>query len=139
MALSWFDRKRQHPSEWAGFLERGVKVEGKIETGGTFRVDAAMKGKLVSEDALILGEHADIDGEIIGNRVVIAGRFNGEIRAKSNVELQSSAVVTGEIHTPCLAMEAGAVFEGRCHMPSPVEAAKPLTIPIRSAVAQSHR
>jgi len=139
MAWNWFDRKRQDPSEWTGFLERGVKIEGKIETAGTFRIDSAMKGTLVSEDSLILGENANVEGEIIGNRVVIAGRFDGSIRAKGRVEIQPSAVVTGEIHSPCLVIEPGAIFDGHCHMPAPAEPAKPVTIPIRSAAGQGSR
>jgi len=139
MAWNWFDRKRQDPSEWTGFLERGVKIEGKIETAGTFRIDSAMKGTLVSDDSLILGENANVEGEIIGNRVVIAGRFDGSIRAKGRVEIQPSAVVTGEIHSPCVVIEPGAIFDGHCHMPAPAEPAKPVTIPIRSAAGQSQR
>ena len=139
MAWNWFDRKRQESSEWTGFLERGVKIEGRIETGGTFRIDSAMKGTIVSEDTLIIGENARVEGEILGNRVVIAGRFDGTIRAKGKVEIQPSSVVTGGIHSPCVVIEAGAIFDGHCHMPAPAEPAKPVTIPIRSAAGQSQR
>jgi len=139
MAWGWFDRKRQDPAEWTGFLEQGVKVEGRLESTGTFRIDSAMKGTLASEDTLILGEHAAVEGEIIGNRVIIAGRFDGTIRAKGKVEVLPRAIVTGEIHTPCLIIEPGAVFDGHCHMLAPAEAAKPIAIPIRSAAGQSQR
>jgi len=132
MAWGWFDRKQQN-SEWTGFLEQGVKVDGRLESIGTFRIDSPMKGTLVSEDTLILGEHAAVEGEIIGNRVVIGGRFNGMIQARGKVEIQPQAIVTGEIHTPCLIIEPGAIFDGRCHMLAQTEAAKPVTIPIRSA------
>ena len=135
----WFDRKRQDPAEWTGFLERGVKIEGRLESSGTFRIDSTMKGTLLSEDTLVLGEHAAVEGEIHGNRIVIAGRFDGLIRAKARVEIQPSAVVTGEIHCPCVVIEAGAIFDGHCHMPAPAEAGKAVTIPIRSAAGSSQR
>src|SRR6204780_38208 len=133
MALGWFDRKRQDSGEWTGFLEQGVRLEGRLESAGTFRIDSAGKGTPVSEDTLILGEHATVEGQIIGNYVVITGRFDGTIQARGRVEIQPKAIVTGEIHTPCLIIEPGAVFDGRCHMLSATEAAKPITIPIRSA------
>jgi cytoskeletal protein CcmA (bactofilin family) len=139
MALSWFDRKRQDTAEWTGFLERGVKIEGRLESSGTFRIDSAMKGTLVSEDTLVLGEHATVEGEIHGNHLIIAGRFDGLIRAKAKVEIQPSAVVTGEIHCPCVVIEAGAIFDGHCHMPVPAEVGKAVTIPIRSATGTSPR
>jgi cytoskeletal protein CcmA (bactofilin family) len=133
MAWRWFDRKQQSSSEWTGFLEQGVKLDGRLETAGTFRIDSAMKGTITSEDTLILGEHAVIEGEIIGNRVVVGGRFNGTIQARGKVEIQPQAIVTGEVQTPCLVIEPGAIFDGQCHMLAPTEAARPVTIPIRSA------
>lgn len=139
MAWAWFDRKQQDQSEWTGFLEQGVKLEGRLETTGTFRIDSAMKGTITSEDTLILGEHAAVEGEIIGNRVVIGGRFDGTIQARAKVEVQPQAIVTGQIHTPCLVIEPGAIFDGQCQMLAPAEAAKPLTIPIRSAAGQATR
>ncbi|MGA8224668.1 MAG: polymer-forming cytoskeletal protein [Candidatus Acidiferrales bacterium] len=131
--MAWFDRKRHDSGEWTGFLEKGVKLEGKLETTGTFRIDSTMKGTLVSSETLILGENAAIEGQIEGNYVIIAGRFDGTIHAKGKVEIQTKAIVTGEIHTPCLIIEPGAVFDGRCHMLAATQAAKPITIPIRSA------
>ena len=77
MALSWFDRKPQDSGEWAGFLEKGVRFEGKLEVPGTFRLDAAIKGTLISTGTLILGEHSSMEGTIDGNTVTIGGRFEG--------------------------------------------------------------
>jgi cytoskeletal protein CcmA (bactofilin family) len=136
--MAWFDRNKRHDSgEWTGFLERGVKLEGKLESTGTFRIDSAMKGTLVSEETLILGEHAIVEGEIDGNYVIIAGRFDGVIHAKGRVEIQPKAIVTGEIHSPCVLIEPGAVFDGSCHMPGTTETSKPVTIPIRSVAARA--
>lgn len=136
MALGWFDRKHHGPAEWTGFLEQGVKVDGRLEATGTFRIDSAMKGTLVSDDTLVLGEHAVVEGEIQGNSVIIAGRFDGTIHAKGRVEIQPNAIVTGEVHTPCLIMNPGAIFDGHCHMLAPTEATKPIEISIRSASGQ---
>ncbi len=137
MAWRWFDRKHQESSEWTGFLEPGVRLEGKLESKGTFRIDSSMKGKLVSAGTLILGEHAAVEGEIVGNRVIIAGHFDGTIQATGRVDIQAKAVVAGDIHTPCLVIEPGAFFEGQCHMLTAAEpeAAKPIAIPIRSAAS----
>ena len=137
--MSLFDRKKHDPSEWTGFLEQGVKLEGKLEATGTFRIDSAMKGTITSDDTLVLGEHATVEGEIRGNFVIIAGRFDGAIHARGRVEIQPNAIVTGEVHSPCLVIEPGAIFDGHCHMLAPTEAAKPVTIPIRSAAGQSSR
>jgi len=135
MPFAWLDRKDHESGEWSGFLEKGVTVEGKLDTTGTFRIDSPMKGTLTSDSKLIVGENARIEGLIEGNYVVIAGRFDGTIKAKGKVEIQTKAIVTGEIHTPCLIIEPGAVFDGRCHMLATNQTAKTITIPIRSAAS----
>ncbi|MDE3109007.1 MAG: polymer-forming cytoskeletal protein [Acidobacteriota bacterium] len=136
MGWAWLERKQSESSEWTGFLEKGVRLEGKLETSGTLRIDSAMKGTLVSDGTLILGEHAQVEGEIVGNRVTILGHFTGTIRAKGRVEIHPKAIVSAEVHTPCLVIEPGSVFDGECHMVHTSDATKPVTIPIHT-IAQA--
>ena len=132
MAWSWLERKKQNGGDWSGFLDQGVQFEGKLEAPGTFRIDSALKGTVISRDTLILGENAFVEGEIAGNCVLIAGRFAGTIRARGRVEVQASAVVTGDIETPCLLIEPGGVFDGQCQILTAAEQ-RPIVIPIRSS------
>lgn len=122
-----------HAGEWTGFLDNSVRLEGTLECPGTFRLEARVKGVLISSETLILGEGARVEGQIEGNHVVITGRFDGAIFAKGRVEIHTKGIVTGEIHTPCLVIEPGGTFDGHCHMLAAAEVAKPVTIPIRSA------
>ena len=133
MAWKWSRRSadRSH-DEWIGFLDKGVRLEGTLELSGTFRLDAQVKGNIISAQTLILGEGARVEGQIEGNHVVVAGRFDGVIFAKGRVEIRPKGVVTGEVHTPCLVIEPGGIFDGRCHMIGASQAAKPVTIPIRA-------
>lgn len=137
MAWNWPSRKERSAVEWTGFLERGVKVEGRLETTGTFRIDAGMKGHLISEDTLIIGEHAVMEGEITGNEVIVAGRCDGIIRGKARVELQRNAIVAGEVHTACLILEPGAVFDGQCFLFNSTEESAAIAIPVRSGASVS--
>ena len=134
MFWKWSGRgSPRNGDEWTGFLESGVRLEGTLELAGTFRVDGQIKGNILSSHSLILGEAARVEGQIEGNHIVISGRFDGVIFAKGRVEIQAKGVVTGEIHAPCLVIEPGGIFDGRCHMLGSSEARKPLTIPIRAA------
>ena len=118
--------------DWIGFLEKGVKLEGTLELAGTFRINSQVKGNITAQDTLVLGENSHVEGQIQGNHVIVAGRFDGVIHAKTKVEIQPKGVVTGEIHTPCLSIEAGGVFDGRCHMLTQNEAKQPMAIPVRA-------
>ena len=126
-------KKDGQEHEFTGFLDKGVRFEGTLEASGVFRIDAELKGNVISSHSLILGEGARVEGQIEGNHVVIAGKFDGVILAKGRVEIQAKGVVTGEIHSPCLVIEPGGIFDGQCHMLASSETTKPLTIPIRAS------
>ena len=129
--------KNTEGGEFTGFLDKGVRFEGMLEASGVFRIDAQMKGNLLSTHSLTLGEGARIEGQIEGNHVVIAGRFDGVIFAKGRVEIQAKGVVTGEVHSPCMVIDPGGIFDGRCHMlGSSDSSSAPVTIPIR-AISQA--
>jgi cytoskeletal protein CcmA (bactofilin family) len=132
--VAWkiLERLQQEGGEWSGFLEQGVRLEGKLEVPGTFRIDSRLRGSITSEEVLILGENSSVEGEIEGKAITIAGRFEGKIKARGKVEIQSKAIVTAEIATPCLILEPGAIVDGRCHIVMETEGSKPVTIPIRS-------
>ena len=126
-------KSRNNPGDWSGFLDKAVRFEGTIEVPGTFRLEAEAKGAVLSSGSLTLGEGARMEGEIHGNHVVVAGRFDGVIFAKGRVEILPKGIVTGEIHAPCVVIEAGGIFDGQCHMLAAAASAKPITIPIRAA------
>ena len=44
------------------------------------------------------------------------GRMEGKIEAKEKCEVRVGSHVSGEIFTPSIYIEEGAVFEGTCHM-----------------------
>jgi cytoskeletal protein CcmA (bactofilin family) len=137
MAWKWPASSNNGTSEeWTGFIDQGVLLEGTLTVTGTFRVDGHIKGNIISEHTVILGENAKVEGQIEGNRVVIAGRFDGVIFAKGRVEIQPKGVVTGEVHSPCMVVDPGGIFDGRCHMLASSEASAGVTIPIR-AVGQA--
>src|SRR3984893_15927356 len=122
--------------EWTGFIDQGETLEGTLQLKGTFRIDGNVKGNIISEQTVVLGEGARFEGQIEGNRVVIAGRFDGVIFAKGRVEIQAKGVVTGEVHSPCMVIDPGGIFDGRCHMLASSDMTTTVTIPIR-AVSQA--
>jgi len=133
MAFKWpGSSKSGSNEEWTGFIDQGVAMEGTLTVTGTFRIDGNVKGNVISEQTLILGENAKVEGQIEGNRVVIAGRYDGVIFARGRVEIQAKGVVTGEVHSPCLVIDPGGIFDGRCHMLGSSDSATSVTIPIRA-------
>jgi cytoskeletal protein CcmA (bactofilin family) len=99
-------------------LGRGVRFEGKLTFAGTVRIDASFIGTIVTSDVLVVGEAARIDANITCGTIVVHGEVNGNIQAKSGVEIKSSAKVRGDLETAVLVVEKGAFFQGASRMDS---------------------
>jgi cytoskeletal protein CcmA (bactofilin family) len=122
---------RGDPPDWSGFLDREARVEGALEAPGTFRLDGALRGRIHSGRLLVLGETADVEGEIEGRRISIYGRFRGTLRAATQVEIHSGAAVAGDVYTPCLVLDPGGRFDGHCFLSQAGARTDPLAVPIR--------
>ena len=48
--------------------------------------------------------------------VEVSGIVEGTITAKNSVKIHSTGRVYGDIYTPALIIDHGAVFDGKCHM-----------------------
>ena len=87
---------------------------------GTLQVDGYAKGLIHSlTGTLILTEGAELESNIVVATAIINGRVLGDIHATERVELLSHARVIGNIESPALAIQPGAIFEGECHFLPP--------------------
>jgi cytoskeletal protein CcmA (bactofilin family) len=107
-------------------LGRGVRFEGKLTFAGTVRIDASFVGTIVTDDVLVVGEAARIDANITCGTILVHGEVNGNIQAKSGVEIHADAKVRGDLETPSLVIEKGAFFHGASRM-DPAKAARAKT------------
>ncbi|MCG3192976.1 MAG: hypothetical protein DIJKHBIC_02225 [Thermoanaerobaculia bacterium] len=95
-----------------GFLDRGSRVEGTLSFDDVFRIDGQVKGTIISENELIVGESAEIEGEIRVGRLSISGCFRGVAYARERMEIHTGARIYAELHTPALVVEEGATIQG---------------------------
>jgi cytoskeletal protein CcmA (bactofilin family) len=100
-------------------LGTGIRFEGKLRFAGTVRVDATFKGSIETRDVLLVGEHARIEADISCGTIVVEGEVIGSVTASTAVELRPGARVRGDLHTPALEIQPGALFDGSSSMPGP--------------------
>ena len=97
-------------------LGRGARFEGKLTFEGTVRIDATFIGSIVTNDVLVVGEAARIDADITCGTIIVHGEVNGNIQAKTGVEIHRAGKVRGDLETPSLMIERGALFQGASRM-----------------------
>jgi cytoskeletal protein CcmA (bactofilin family) len=98
------------------FIDQGSEFEGKLSFRDTVRIDGRFRGEIASENTLIVGETGEIEATIRSNTVAISGSVEGDVHAARKVVLHKTARVTGNLTTPCLVVEEGAVINGTFKM-----------------------
>lgn len=106
-----------HPNELTALLGRGTRFEGKLFFEGATRIDGIFRGEIRSEDVLVIGEGADVEGSIdVASVIIRGGNVHADIRARKSIELFVPARVRGSLHAPAVMLEKGVQFEGTCRM-----------------------
>jgi cytoskeletal protein CcmA (bactofilin family) len=108
----------------SGFVGGGTVVTGEANFKAMMRVDGHLSGRVSSSSGtLIVGANGKVDANIEVAVAVIHGTINGDIIATQRLELGRAAKVNGNIQTPSLIIEQGAMFEGSCKMVQMTQAA----------------
>ena len=101
----------------SGFVGNGTTLTGEANFKGMLRVDGTLSGRVSSADGtLIVSTGGQVDANVEVSVAQIYGTVNGDITATKRIELGRVAKVTGNIQTPALIIEQGAIFEGSCRM-----------------------
>lgn len=100
-----------------GRISRGVEVSGEVLFADALQVDGKVTGKLISESgSLMIEQTGDIQADVDVGVCVIRGALHGNVNARSRVEIYKTARVQGDITTPVLLVEEGAMLSGAITM-----------------------
>jgi len=101
----------------SGFVGHGTSLTGDTNFQMMLRVDGHLTGTVTSEGGtLIVGNSGQLDANVAVGIAQVNGTVNGDIVASEKIQLGRTARVVGNISTPKLIIEDGAVFEGGCTM-----------------------
>lgn len=99
-------------------LDVDARMQGTIvfKDPVNLRINGSFEGKLETCGTLTIGENANVQADIQGDRMIIAGKVTGDLTAAEGISLIPPAVVRGNIQTPTLSVAEGAVLDGQCRM-----------------------
>jgi len=94
----------------------GCLFEGNLTIPeGLTRIDGEVIGNIKGNGGLIIGESGSVKGDLSVENVVVYGKVNGNIRARS-LEIRASGRVDGDVQVQELVVEKGAMYNGKCSM-----------------------
>jgi cytoskeletal protein CcmA (bactofilin family) len=100
-------------------LDAQLALSGDLDTSGSLRIDGKLDGSIRRADTVVLGVGASMSGDVHAREVVIGGTLTGNVHATERVELQATAIVTGDILTQTILVQEGGVVNGRVLMRPP--------------------
>ena len=104
---------RPQPTTKAGTgscIGSGMSIVGNIECNGPAQVFGRIEGELRASE-LLIGDDAQVEGNVIAQDVTVCGRVKGTIRAV-RVKLQNGGAVEGDIFHRSLSIDENSQFEG---------------------------
>jgi len=106
------------PGDVIAMLGKGSAFEGKLTFDGTVRIDGRFRGEVSTADTLVIGDGAEVEAELDVGTLILQGQLKGNVRATDLVDVRAPGRILGNIQSPNVMMERGAVFEGQCIMGS---------------------
>jgi cytoskeletal protein CcmA (bactofilin family) len=101
-------------------ISADLTVTGTLVSNGDIQIDGVVQGDVRSV-GLVIGDKAEINGEVLAEDITVRGKVTGRIRARK-VLLAATSHVEGDILHEAFAVESGAFFEGNCrHSDNPLD------------------
>jgi len=101
----------------SGFVGHGTSLTGDTNFQMMLRVDGHLQGTITSDSGtLLVGTTGQVDANVAVASATINGTVNGDILATEKIHLGRTAKVVGNIQTPKIVIEEGAVIEGGISM-----------------------
>ncbi|MCG9479193.1 MAG: polymer-forming cytoskeletal protein [Actinomycetia bacterium] len=95
-------------------IAEGVRIEGKIYSPGSARIDGNMRGEIISGKELVVGKEGHVEADIKTTNATIAGYFKGDMIASGEVEITSTGKFVGNLtqKDALLTVSKGGLFKG---------------------------
>jgi cytoskeletal protein CcmA (bactofilin family) len=102
-------------TEITALLGRGTHFEGKLHFEGRIRIDGSFRGEIRGDDAVVIGDGAEVHANIEAGIVIVkGGSLTGHVRASHSIELYVPSQASGTLHAPEVHIEKGVQFSGTC-------------------------
>ena len=97
-------------------ISTGTVIKGEINSPNDIRIDGVFEGKIFSKGRVVVGEIAEIKGDIVCDNVDFWGKMTGSLFVRDTLTLKDTCSVNGDLHVQRLVVELGAHFDGTCKM-----------------------
>ena len=109
-------KKNNVTNRGLGFIDKDLFIEGSIHSQKKMVVSGTVKGTIFGDQEIVVSESGHVNGRVEGNRILVAGKVNGDLFAHKRLEIFSTATIQGEMKAPSgqILIKEGADLEAKC-------------------------
>ena len=98
------------------YLGADALFKGTLSFEGTVRIDGKFEGVVSTKDILVIGETGDVQADVEVGTLVCKGNLRGTVVASKKIEMHPASKITGNVQTPAVSIQLGAVLDGHLNM-----------------------
>lgn len=110
-------RSTDHLAAFTNHIGAGLLFQGTLQGEGNYFVQGEVVGDGEIQGVVALAAGAYWKGNVSAEYVQVAGKIEGNVVATSKIELAATAVVTGDLSAPLIAIAEGAQYQGSINRP----------------------
>jgi cytoskeletal protein CcmA (bactofilin family) len=99
----------------ASVIGEDMNVVGHLSSNASIKIDGKVTGNISSEKLIIVGEKAEVKGDLKSKNVIVLGMLHGSVNA-AEVQIKKSGVINGDISVQAIEIEMGGRYNGKLMM-----------------------
>ena len=97
-------------------ISAGTVIKGEIQSPYDIRIDGTFEGRVQTKGRVVIGESANVKGDVICENADLWGKMEGNLYVKDTLSLMEGCTMEGNLHIKRLSVELGSTFNGNCKM-----------------------
>ena len=93
-------------------IPKEMMITGTIQTDAPGQIAGIIKGDVLTKSRIIILKEGIINGDVTADELLVYGKINGHVKSCNKINVQSGAVITGNINTAEIHMEKNAKIGG---------------------------
>lgn len=114
-----FSNNKKKPSSTSKYLSEAittiigedVTLKGNLNSKTSIRVDGKIQGDINSQNLIIIGEKAEITGNLYSECIIVFGTIEGNIKS-TEIQIKKTGKITGDITVQVVEIEKGGKYNG---------------------------
>ena len=97
-------------------IAQGMRIVGDVECVGVLKIEGIIEGSVRGARQVLLGRQGEVRGDLQAREVVVGGKVDGTVVGLERVEIQGTAIVSGDVHTKSIVVLEGGRINGALRM-----------------------